>query len=736
MIHLSYSGSGGLGGNGPGSVYNAGPKPVSSVAWHVERGTRVITASEDDGSPVILVWDLRNYRTPERILTGHEKGILSLDWCKSDPDLLFSCGKDCRTLAWNPSTGEMVGELPATTNWSFDVASCPRNPSYVATASFDGKITVSSLQSTGSASSESAAPAASAAAAGSSNNAADIFSAGNLSSLAAQVHPGVSLKQAPRWLKRPASTSFGFGGKLATLSTAKAATAVASPAAQQAGAPAAGAEKPAPAQSVKIHQVVTEAEVVERALKLDEAAADNAALAEFCEQKQKQALRAGDSNVGESAEQLSSWKLLGSLFRANSREELVTMLGFSKADLAAHVHEAISKIRASDGSSGSAADQAVDDENDNDGASSVAREPLVASADQQQQDALSGSSEGEAAATKATDGQTSRSSIADSASAVSEATTKLGAGASTEGGGADTEITEPSLFSDNDNNGQADGADFFSGLGQQQQGAGQRPVGLSDRFALSQANLEDREGAGSSVAATNGGSRASSAAGGGGGGLATGKASPAAGDLDNSIASSGGSPFQIYPSSSTSAGSSSSEEDRLLTRALVLGDFDSAVELCLSRKAWADALLFAVRGGPALLSRVQRAYFAHEQTSRPYLRVLRSVVDADLGDIVRNADLAGNDWKEVFVVLCTFSSHNNNAEFADLVAQLGERLHRQDRRKEAMTCYVAAGRLEKIVGIWDQEMLEDEEAELGSQGDGALEGASASARYVQTACLY
>lgn len=33
------------------------------------QGTRVITASEDDSAPVVLVWDLRNYRTPERVST-------------------------------------------------------------------------------------------------------------------------------------------------------------------------------------------------------------------------------------------------------------------------------------------------------------------------------------------------------------------------------------------------------------------------------------------------------------------------------------------------------------------------------------------------------------------------------------------------------------------------------------------------------------------------------------------
>jgi len=40
----------------------------------VSQGTRVITASEDDSAPVILVWDLRNYRTPERVRVKSELG--------------------------------------------------------------------------------------------------------------------------------------------------------------------------------------------------------------------------------------------------------------------------------------------------------------------------------------------------------------------------------------------------------------------------------------------------------------------------------------------------------------------------------------------------------------------------------------------------------------------------------------------------------------------------------------
>lgn len=47
----------------------------------------------------------------EQVLTGHEKGILSLSWCKQDADLLLSCGKDNRALCFNPQTSEVIGQV-------------------------------------------------------------------------------------------------------------------------------------------------------------------------------------------------------------------------------------------------------------------------------------------------------------------------------------------------------------------------------------------------------------------------------------------------------------------------------------------------------------------------------------------------------------------------------------------------------------------------------------------------
>jgi hypothetical protein len=34
----------------------------------MRQATRLVTASEDDTSPVIMVWDLRNARAPEKVL--------------------------------------------------------------------------------------------------------------------------------------------------------------------------------------------------------------------------------------------------------------------------------------------------------------------------------------------------------------------------------------------------------------------------------------------------------------------------------------------------------------------------------------------------------------------------------------------------------------------------------------------------------------------------------------------
>ena len=191
--------------------------------------------------------------------------------------------------------------------------------------------------------------------------------------------------------------------------------------------------------------------------------------------------------------------------------------------------------------------------------------------------------------------------------------------------------------------------------------------------------------------------------------------------------------FRIYPGEE-------SDVDRLVTKGLVLGDFDSAVALCLSSDRFADAILLAVRGGPELLQRTQRAYFERRTTSLPSLRLFQSIVTNDLSDIIQNADL--QEWHENFIVLCTFASQD---EFSTLAKQLGRRLEygftvaqgsdnqeTEFYRKNVTLTYLAAACLERFIGIWADELIEEEKARVSNEKHQNDSSYSAQARALQT----
>ncbi|WAQ83462.1 hypothetical protein PtA15_3A833 [Puccinia triticina] len=676
---LSYSGSvnqmpaygqpqpGMMGGPQYGSQWMgpAGGRPgsVSSVVWHPENPTKLVTASDDDASPIVLVWDLRNARAPERILAGHEKGILSLAWCKQDSDLLVSCGKDCRTICWNPTSGEIVAELPPSSNWSFQSDWCPRNPDLIATASFDGRIAINSLQSTGEESDTAQPPLNS----GPAVDGSDIFGDQGLLALNS-AKAAVSCKQAPKWYKRPSAATFAFGGKVITIDN------MIPPNPAQQASPDNTSPKISPV--VNIRQIVTEHTLVERALKLENASqARN--LQTLCEE------RANRLPSHASTIELQSWKLLSTLFKTDSSEELVNLLGFSKSEVKSMVERQIESYKPSKISNslsrtasemGPTSTALETSHSDND---SVPREPLVTFADTPRE-GLSASSEGGGDATASSaDAAPSEASV----SAISDGT-KLAE--------AESEITEPSLFGDDNANaaGQtAASVDFYNSM------RSNRPAGLPDHV------FSRVSAAASSVGAT-------------------------VGSQTSSIASetTRNNTFQIYPSEE-------SKGDRLITRALVVGDFESAVSLCISSERWADALLLGVKGGPELLQKAQKAYFGKQTVNHPYLRLYQSIVMDDLMDVVQNADLS--EWQEIFVVLCTFAKKE---EFPNLVEQLGQRLEYMSHpstptespeqqpslvstaefRKNAILCYLAAGKLDKVTSIWIEQMEEEEAALLKS----------------------
>jgi protein transport protein SEC31 len=189
------------------TLNNLGRKSVSAVAWDPEESTKLATASGNDLSPSVLLWNLRQSSAPERELKGHEVGVLGLSWCQQDPDLLLSAGKDHRTICWNPKTGEKYGEFAAG-YWAFQTKWNPHNSSLIASASLDGKIIILSIQNVTSQKEEQANSSQAA-------SSLDFFEQ-------VQTQPqsiSFNVPKAPKWLARPASVAFGFGGRLVKVSS-------------------------------------------------------------------------------------------------------------------------------------------------------------------------------------------------------------------------------------------------------------------------------------------------------------------------------------------------------------------------------------------------------------------------------------------------------------------------------------------------------------------------------------
>ena len=184
-------------------------------------------------------------------------------------------------------------------------------------------------------------------------------------------------------------------------------------------------------------------------------------------------------------------------------------------------------------------------------------------------------------------------------------------------------------------------------------------------------------------------------------------------------------PFQIFSGSE-------SEPDRRITRALLLGQFEKALDVCLQENRVSDAFMIAICGGPPCIEKAQKAYFNAKSEGPNYLRLLASVVGKNLWDIVYNANL--ENWKEVMATLCTYAGAE---EFPDLCEALGDRMEDQMKednrgaaaRKDAAFCYLAGSKLEKAVAIWIANMQEEERTEL--QKTNASSSFSAHARLLQ-----
>uniref|UniRef100_A0A8C9AEB9 Protein transport protein Sec31A n=1 Tax=Prolemur simus TaxID=1328070 RepID=A0A8C9AEB9_PROSS len=140
----------------------------------------------------------------------------------------------------------------------------------------------------------------------------------------------------------------------------------------------------------------------------------------------------------------------------------------------------------------------------------------------------------------------------------------------------------------------------------------------------------------------------------------------------------------------------SGDIDGLITQALLTGNFESAVDLCLHDNRMADAIILAIAGGQELLARTQKKYFAKSQSK--ITRLITAVVMKNWKEIVESCDL--KNWREALAAVLTYAKPD---EFSALCDLLGTRLENEGDsllQSQACLCYICAGNVEKLVACW------------------------------------
>ncbi|KAB1282198.1 Protein transport protein Sec31A [Camelus dromedarius] len=140
----------------------------------------------------------------------------------------------------------------------------------------------------------------------------------------------------------------------------------------------------------------------------------------------------------------------------------------------------------------------------------------------------------------------------------------------------------------------------------------------------------------------------------------------------------------------------SGDIDGLITQALLTGNFENAVDLCLHDNRMADAIILAIAGGQELLARTQKKYFAKSQSK--ITRLITAVVMKNWKEIVESCDL--KNWREALAAVLTYAKPD---EFSALCDLLGTRLESEGDsllQTQACLCYICAGNVEKLVACW------------------------------------
>ena len=174
----------------------------------------------------------------------------------------------------------------------------------------------------------------------------------------------------------------------------------------------------------------------------------------------------------------------------------------------------------------------------------------------------------------------------------------------------------------------------------------------------------------------------------------------------------------------------SKSTEEIVKKALLVGNFEAAVECCFQTGNLADALVLASCGGPDLWAKAQQRYFESQSTRRPFLSTVSAIIHNQvshrmkreqitclldkrlnqcclkLDELVHNSD-PGN-WHETLAILSTYGKSD---EFPNLCIALGDVLEKAGDSQSASLCYMCSLSLDRAVRFWRSQL--DESNKVG-----------------------
>ncbi|XP_064536241.1 protein transport protein Sec31A isoform X2 [Drosophila montana] len=139
--------------------------------------------------------------------------------------------------------------------------------------------------------------------------------------------------------------------------------------------------------------------------------------------------------------------------------------------------------------------------------------------------------------------------------------------------------------------------------------------------------------------------------------------------------------------------------DSLITEAILTGNVEAAVELCLEAQRIPEALIIASTAGIETLTRTQTRYLLQQKNELS--NVISALVTRDWLDFVNRCTV--DSWKEALVAALKHSER----KLDDICERLGDRLLNEtgssiELTRNAMLCYICAGSIDKLVTAWYQ----------------------------------